>query len=104
MCGAALGAVVSLWISMDILKGKISLINGNRKYFNSGVLLYDLATWRREHCHEMIVTTLGKEVNLVFPDQNLLNNAIPEQLIRWLPPKYNDRSPCPPPPPRRSAN
>ena len=97
MRGAALGAVVSLWISMDILKGKISLINGNRKYFNSGVLLYDLATWRREHCHEMIITTLGKEIDLTFPDQNLLNNAIPEQLIRWLPPKYNYRSHSLPP-------
>lgn len=92
MCGAALGVVPSNWITQDVRKGRLSLISGNRFYFNSGVLLFDLAAWRRENCHQMIIDTLDKEIDLTWPDQSLLNNAIPERLLCILPLKYNYRS------------
>ena len=89
MAGAVLGAVPSNWVTDDIRKGKIVLYSGNSYYFNSGVLLYDLAAWRRENCHQMIVDTLHKKKRFKWPDQTLLNNAIPQRLIMVLPLKYN---------------
>ena len=92
MGGAALGVVPSCWTTQRVRKGRLSLISGNQFYFNSGVLLFDLAAWRRENCHQMIIDTLGKDVDLTWPDQSLLNNAIPERLLCILPLKYNYRS------------
>ena len=90
MGGAALGVVpVSSTVEM-IRQGKFKLENGNKIYFNSGVLLFDLPAWRRENCHQMIIDTLTRnQINLDWPDQNLLNNAIPERLLKPLPLKYN---------------
>ena len=90
--GAVMGAVITNWTTIDVVREKLRLCNGNKLYFNSGVLLYDLAAWQRENCHQMIITTLGEEIDLTWPDQQLLNNAIPERLIRPLPLKYNYRS------------
>lgn len=92
MCGAALGVVTSNWISQRVMKGRQPLLSGNRFYFNSGVLLFDLDVWRLEDCHQMIIDTLDKDIDLKWPDQNLLNNAIPERLLCQLPLKYNYRS------------
>ena len=89
MEGAALGAVPSNWVTQDISSGKLVLYSGNSYYFNSGVLLYDLVTWRRENCHQMIIDTLHKKKRFKWPDQTLLNNAIPERLLKVLPLKYN---------------
>ena len=58
-------------------------------YFNSGVLLYNLPIWRREGCPEMILGELERKSDLTLPDQMLLNNAIPQRLIKPLPLKYN---------------
>lgn len=58
-------------------------------HFNSGVLLFDLPAWRREGCHQMIIDTLRKKTRLTMPDQDLLNEAIPQRLLKALPPKYN---------------
>ena len=89
MGGAAM-AVVPVNLGSDMIrKKKIQLLNGNRIYFNSGVLLFDLPAWRREGCPAMIIDTLKQKIDLGFPDQALLNNAIPERLIKTLPPKYN---------------
>jgi lipopolysaccharide biosynthesis glycosyltransferase len=89
MNGSALGVVpVNLGVD-EIRKGKFKLANGNQIYFNSGVLLFNLPVWRRENCHQMIIDMLNKKIDLDWPDQNLLNNAIPERLIKTLPLKYN---------------
>ena len=89
MNGSALG-VVPVNLGVDkIRKGKFKLANGNQIYFNSGVLLFNLPVWRRENCHQMIIDMLNKKIDLDWPDQNLLNNAIPERLIKTLPLKYN---------------
>ena len=76
MGGAALGVVPGIIRSKKIV-------------FNSGVLLYDLPVWRREGCHQMIIDMLKKKIPLALPDQDLLNNAIPQRLLKTLPPKYN---------------
>lgn len=89
MSGKALGVVPVNLGGELIRKGKLKLVNGNRIYFNSGVLLFNLPVWRSESCHQMIVDMLHKKINLDWPDQNLLNNAIPERLIKTLPLKYN---------------
>ena len=89
MGGAALGVVISNGLSDDVKSGRVELYSGNQIYFNSGVLLYDLTVWRRENCHQMIVDTLHKKKRLKWPDQTLLNNAIPQRLLKVLPLKYN---------------
>lgn len=90
MDGAALG-VVPVNTAADLIgQGKMKLENGNKIYFNSGVLLFDLPAWRRENCHQMIIDTLKRnQIKMDWPDQNLLNNAIPERLLKPLPLKYN---------------
>jgi lipopolysaccharide biosynthesis glycosyltransferase len=65
------------------------IINSERICFNSGVLLFNLPAWRRKGCHEMIISTLQKKIHLELPDQDLLNYAIPQRLLKLLPPKYN---------------
>ena len=89
MSGAALGVVPAAVDKKDFQKGKLKLENGNQVYFNSGVLLYNLPVWRSENCQQMITDVLKKNINLEWPDQNLLNNAIPERLLKLLPLKYN---------------
>ena len=86
------GSVMDLQ-SMDMGGAALGVVPGNTKEkriaFNSGVLLFDLTTWRREGCPEMILETLRTKVSLPWPDQDLLNKAIPQHLLKPLPPKYN---------------
>ncbi|MBO4455426.1 MAG: glycosyltransferase [Bacteroidales bacterium] len=89
MGGAALAVVPVNLAEEMIRKGSVKLLNGNKIYFNSGVLLFDLPAWRREGCPQMIIDTLKHKIDLGFPDQSLLNNAIPERIIKRLPPKFN---------------
>lgn len=94
MSEAVLGVVPSNTTKDEFRKKKIELANGNQVYFNSGVLLYELNNWRRENCHQMILDTLKLDINLDWPDQSLLNNAIPQRIIRLLPPKFNYHTHC----------
>lgn len=89
MDGAALGVVPVNITSDRIRRGKLKSVNGNRIYFNSGVLLYDFPAWRRENCPGMILETLKKKTQLTLPDQMLLNDSIPQRLLKVLPLKYN---------------
>lgn len=65
------------------------LYSGNTQYMGSGVLLFDLRNWRREDCYQKMVYVLQRKKNLRLPDQMLLNNAIPQRLMKVLPTKYN---------------
>ena len=65
------------------------LYSGNTQYMGSGVLLFDLKNWRREDCYQMMIGVLKRKKNLRLPDQMLLNNAIPQRLMKVLPTKYN---------------
>lgn len=89
MGGAALAAVPQNWVSTIVRNGGIRLYSGSDIYFNSGVLLYDLAVWRREGCDKMVIDILHKKKQFYTPDQTLLNNAIPARLQYQLPLKYN---------------
>lgn len=89
MEGKALAVVPENRTCYELRKGRLKLANDNKIYFNSGVLLFNLPVWRSENCYQMIADTLKLDINLDFPDQNLLNNAIPERLIKLLPLKYN---------------
>ena len=72
------------------LKNKMyELYSGNMIYMGTGVLLYDLDNWRRENCREMMYGVLRKKKRIRLPDQTLVNNAIPERLMKVLPTKYN---------------
>lgn len=89
MEGSALGVVPASLASETVRKGKQKLSSGNQFYFNSGVLLFNLPVWRKEDCPGMIRDALNQEIDLSMPDQSLLNNAIPQRLIKLLPLKYN---------------
>lgn len=89
MRGAALAAVPQNMTSARVRSGGIRLYSGSNFYFNSGVLLIDLAVWRREDCHSKVIDILHKKKQLYTPDQTLLNNAIPARLQYQLPLKYN---------------
>ena len=58
-------------------------------YFNSGVLLVNLDKWRRDGTEQTILgyyRDMGG--NLVAPDQDAINGAIPGRILE-LPPRYN---------------
>ena len=86
------GSVMELQ-RMDMSGAALGVVPANttlkRIVFNSGVLLFDLSAWRREGCHEMIISTLQKKIYLELPDQDLLNHAIPQRLLKPLSPKFN---------------
>lgn len=89
MEGKALAVVPENRSCESIRRGKLKLENGSRYYFNSGVLLFNLPVWRSEKCHDMIIDTLKKDIDLEWPDQALLNNALPDRLLQRMPPKFN---------------
>ncbi|MBO4563955.1 MAG: hypothetical protein J5720_00810 [Bacteroidaceae bacterium] len=72
-----------------LLTNQYQLYSGNKIYMGSGVLLFDLKNWRRENCYQRVVDVLGKKKRFRLPDQMLINNAIPERLMKVLPQKYN---------------
>ena len=89
MGGAALAACTSYGECHRLRKKEYRLYSGNQIYIYTGMMLYDLGVWRRENCHGMMVDTLRKKKRLPLPDQTLINNAIPERLIKVLPIRFN---------------
>lgn len=59
-----------------------------KRYFNSGVLWIDKNNWDKFDCDKKIADTLSQKLNLTFPDQDILNIALSED-ISILPPEYN---------------
>ncbi len=58
-------------------------------YYNSGVILFDAATWKRQGCEAAIfpfITAQGGQLN--FPDQDTLNSVLKGKIKR-LDVKYN---------------
>lgn len=81
---------ISELTTLDMSNTPLAVVPANTEmYFNSGVLLYNLAVWRSKGCAQMMIETLQKTKQLVWPDQDLLNSAIPKQWLTMLPPKYN---------------
>lgn len=72
-----------------IQTGNIKLYSGNQIYITCGVVLFNLDNWRRNDCFHMISSVLQKKKRYPCADQTLINNAIPEHLLKRLPRKYN---------------
>ena len=89
MGDAVVAGTISNGMGYALQNRAFELYSGNTQYMGSGVLLYDLKNWRRENCYEMIIAVLNKKKHLRLPDQMLLNNAIPQRLMKVLPTKYN---------------
>lgn len=58
-------------------------------YYNSGVILFDYDLWEQEDCFSELYTILrNADIELIYPDQDLLNLALSER-ITPLSPTYN---------------
>lgn len=51
-------------------------LSGPEAYFNSGVMLFDLAAMRAERTQEQIVECAGSRPDLLWPDQDALNMVL----------------------------
>lgn len=83
----ALAAVAEPTVGMKI-KRQIDLEPGD-VYFNSGVLLINLAYWRRENVQAQLIEFYRQKDGRLFAcDQDTLNGAL-QGKIKLLEPKYN---------------
>lgn len=89
MGDAVVAGTISNVEGIKLLRHEYELYSGNHIYMGSGVLLYDLKNWRRENIYDRMLDVLGKKKNLRLPDQMLINNGVPERLMKVLPQKYN---------------
>ena len=58
-------------------------------YYNSGMILFDMKSWRSNRCSERIANHV-KNVRAMYPspDQDLINVVLKGEILK-LPPKYN---------------
>ncbi|MDA9409913.1 hypothetical protein XH80_25165 [Bradyrhizobium sp. CCBAU 45384] len=74
--GAAAGAVLDALDPLLKIGGPgLEQLPTVRNYFNSGVLLIDLARWRQEQISERAIEYLTGHPHSLFPDQDALNVA-----------------------------
>ncbi|MBQ7795273.1 MAG: glycosyltransferase family 8 protein [Lachnospiraceae bacterium] len=82
--GAVLGAVMEPTIYTAV-KESIGLSEDDG-YYNSGVLLVDLARWREEHVQEKLLAFLKEKGGTLFAsDQDLLNGALKGKIHTLMP-------------------
>ncbi|MBQ8814165.1 MAG: glycosyltransferase family 8 protein [Lachnospiraceae bacterium] len=85
--GYALAAAMEPTVGMNI-KGQIDLTREDA-YYNSGVLLINLAYWRREKVQEKLLDFYRERDGRLFAcDQDTINGALRGK-IRLLDPRYN---------------
>lgn len=89
MGSAVIAGTISNVEGHKLRQNKYQLLSGNKIYMGSGVLLFDLKNWRKEGCGQMMTEVLRHGISLRLPDQELINHAIPERLMKVLPTKYN---------------
>nr|MBP3258628.1 glycosyltransferase family 8 protein [Bacilli bacterium] len=59
-----------------------------KNYYNSGVMYIDVDKWRKNNCDSKIVETIIDNQNYTYPDQDIINMALKND-ISSLPPEYN---------------
>ena len=89
MSGYSLAAVEDIGLQKKILATKERLsIPADAQYFNSGILVMDLARWREQQIGEEILEYLQTHPNLPYHDQDALNAVLWDDTL-LLPPKWN---------------
>lgn len=64
-------------------------LTGSEGYYNSGVLVFDIAAWNKKRCVERIIEHVAKVRNdYPLPDQDLINVVLHDDIYR-LDMKYN---------------
>ena len=85
--GYALAAAMEPTVGMNI-KGQIGLTKEDA-YYNSGVLLINLAYWRRKNVQQKLLDFYGEKDGKLFAcDQDTINGALRGK-IKLLDPRYN---------------
>lgn len=85
--GYALAAAMEPTVGMNI-KGQIDLTKEDA-YYNSGVLLINLAYWRKKNVQQKLLNFYGeKEGKLFACDQDTINGALRGKIL-LLDPRYN---------------
>lgn len=64
-------------------------LSPSEPYFNAGVLLLDMAAWRRVYRADWVETWLNGSIRYPMADQDVLNRMFAGQ-CRFLPLRYND--------------
>ncbi len=59
-------------------------------YFNSGVLLFNIAKWREENIFDDVLQFAQEQPKLKYPDQDILNIVLNDR-IKMLEPKWNNQ-------------
>ncbi len=78
-----------LWIGRGIPYFAELGLDGNRKYLQSGVMVIDLAAWRRAHLGEKAFAHLDQwHDSMILADQELLNAVIEDDWVE-LPLRWN---------------
>lgn len=63
--------------------------NIEESYYNSGVILFNIEEWKKQHCTERIVEHVKNiRAHYPAPDQDLINVVIKDDIFE-LPPEYN---------------
>lgn len=69
---------------------EIILENGNKTYFQAGVMFFNLMNWRKYHCSERIEDYIKTHTSSYRnADQTVINNVIEEEYVLPLHPKFN---------------
>lgn len=73
-----------------VINHKIDIgFNIEEKYYNSGVILFNIEEWKKQHCTERIVEhVINVRAHYPSPDQDLINVVIKDDIYE-LPPEYN---------------
>lgn len=90
MNGKVLAGVISVNnYKKHIVSNELKTITGNERYYNYGVILYNLPEWNSKKCWDRVYETCIKYHPIDVVEQTLMNNSIPDSMVQTLSPKYN---------------